>query len=108
MADVTADEFDIEWGDLQQKILKEAFLSNPDDLIPFCEKNSGGDNFVGEPRADPATWCVCDMITKSGLFPAMKSTESPCAYKTLPTKEISITIKPVPSDVSITSCRWVT
>lgn len=57
--EIVEGHFDTELGDYQQKILKQALEELPELSPPKCYLNTDGDNFEGEPKADPSDWCVC-------------------------------------------------
>jgi hypothetical protein len=99
--------YDQEFGDEQQKVLKEALANLPDSAPPKCFENTNGDGFDGEPIAVPSAWCVCTSGTSSGIYPTMTPSNSPCAYDEMPQDTITISNKPKPTG-PVTSCKWTT
>ncbi|KAK2601892.1 hypothetical protein QQS21_004579 [Conoideocrella luteorostrata] len=105
-------DFYNEWGNVQQKILKELKDGLPEIIPPQCFKNSLGNAFDGKPLAEPSGYCVCSSAKSggsgmtTGLYSTMSGTgSSVCAYSTMPTKPISLSKKPIKTGVPVTSCR---
>lgn len=102
--------FDKEWADAQQQILLELEADLPDIIPPQCFRNTHGDNFAGEPRAEPSAWCHCSSAVGNGKTNGNYATlkgegDDACTYATMPTETIELTTKPKETG-PVTSCRW--
>ncbi|KAI9163909.1 Leucinostatins biosynthesis cluster protein T [Paramyrothecium foliicola] len=105
-------QFDRDWADEQQEILKELEDKLPEIIPPNCFPNSYKNDFNGKQRAEPATFCHCSSQVEVGImtrgnFSTMSGEgEKACAYSVMPTKTISISVKP--KETKVTSCRMET
>lgn len=103
--------FDKDWANEQQNILKEVKPSLPKVIPPQCFRNTYGNGFDGKPKAEPSAFCHCSSAKSeggmtSGNYPTMSGDgDKACAYLTMPTKPISITMRPQKTGVSVTSCK---
>lgn len=102
--------FDQAWADAQQAILLELEAGLPDVIPPQCFRNTNGDNFAGEPMAEPSAFCRCSSTAANGITEGNYATmegegDDACTYATMPTETIEITMKPQETG-PVTSCRW--
>ncbi|OCK74167.1 hypothetical protein K432DRAFT_447449 [Lepidopterella palustris CBS 459.81] len=100
--------FDKDYWDDQQKLLALAAANPAPTAPPSCFANTNGKNFQGEPAANPESWCVCTSAGKTGIYSTVESPTPPCAYDTLPSQTISISVSTPVVTGSPTSCRFIT
>lgn len=91
--------FDKAWADAQQEILLELEALLPDTIPSRCFRNTYGDDFDGEPKAEAPAFCVCSSkagkAMSTGIYATMTGEgDDACTYATMPTVTIEITVKP--------------
>ena len=106
--DLPVDFYSVDHWNAQQSLLASVSAAPAVTLAPSCTINSDGVDFTGAPVASPASWCVCNLAGKTGIYHTIPSTFSPCAYSTAPTSTISISVNSAAPSGPVTSCRFVT
>lgn len=81
----------------------------PDVARPECSRDTHGDGFNGEPRAEPSAFCRCSStrgegeMTEGDYDTMSGEGDDACTYAIMPTETISIIMKP--TETEVTSCR---
>ncbi|KAF2491699.1 hypothetical protein BU16DRAFT_565398 [Lophium mytilinum] len=103
--------YDNDWLNQQQEVLGE--IDGMADPPPNCTFVPKEVDFDGNSRTDPESWCRC-FDSWNNVWPVYSystipsGSASPCGYTSLPAAQISVATKPLPTGVSLTSCRKVT
>lgn len=92
--------------------MKEAFDKLPEILPPKCFRNTFGDNFAGDPKAEPSAFCRCSSLVAPGTmsegnYATMEGDgDKACTYSVMPTAPISISTWVRPTEkIAVTTCR---